>query len=324
MPGSLFVPACLHLTRWLDAHPLFGPIISGMTIRGRPRFEAVDRIVADVAAGKNPVETGELAATTLSEHSDGCAAAVYGIAGAASLDEHRRAFVIQCLADHLVGEEMRKPDECIDVIRDVALDGLYEHLDEQIDSRNVLASVFLKYQHRCEWFRRGRLRAIAAEGLERESGGERALAIDLQEYVYNQGVEFVIEPASATGEVDLVLRDSNDRHLILDAKYIPPGAPPSEVKRKLASGFSQVARYCSDYQEPAGYMVAFSNHSAQIALPLEEADGFRYLKIGNTVVYYIEVSIAETPSASKLGKANQIAVTMDELVAQLAEAADAK
>lgn len=318
-PSSLFTHACLHLTQWLDAHPVFGPLVSASRLRGTPRFDAMARVAGEIAAGANHVEPGQLDATTIEDHADGCIAAVYAAAGAASMADNRRDFLIQCLADYLAGEDMRKPDENLEIVRDVALDGLYEYLDEQIDSRNALASVLLKYQHRCEWFRRSRLRNIAAQGLEHEKGGERALAIDLQEYVYNQGVEFVIEPVSATGEVDLVLRDPNDRHLILDAKYIPADAPPSEVKRKLAHGFSQVAKYCGDYQEPSGFMVVFSNHPATFALPLQESDGFKYLRLGNAVIYYVEVSIADTPSASKIGKATQITITREELVAPLTD-----
>ena len=219
----------------------------------------------------------------------------------------------------MTGDDKGTLTDWLDTIRDVALDGLYEYLDEQVDSRNALMSVLLKYQHRSEWFRRKRLREVAANGLENEATGERALAIDLQEYVFNQGIEFVIEPVSATGEVDLVLRDSNDRHLILDAKYIQPEAPPSEVKRKLSHGFNQVAKYCGDYQEPAGYMIAFNNHAAQIVLPLEEVDGLRLFKVGNVAVYFVEVAISDTPPASKAGKASQIIVSAEELVAEFSE-----
>jgi hypothetical protein len=46
----------------------------------------------------------------------------------------------------------------------MAIDGVYEYLDEQIDTRNVIYSILLKYKQHSEWFHRKRLRAIADEG----------------------------------------------------------------------------------------------------------------------------------------------------------------
>ncbi|MCW5801784.1 MAG: hypothetical protein KIT31_05310 [Deltaproteobacteria bacterium] len=204
--------------------------------------------------------------------------------------------------------------DAIEIVRDVALDGLYEWIDEKIDSRNVMMGLLIKYKQRTEWFRRRRLREIATHGIEKQSGGERALAVDLQEYVFDQGVDFAIEPASASGEPDLVLRDSDGSHVIMDPKYIANGAPPSEFKRKLAGGFHQVARYCHDFNEPAGYLIVYIEDNKTPRLELDTADGFGFISINGKQVYYVPVHIADAPPASKAGTAEEVVISKIDLI----------
>jgi hypothetical protein len=220
----------------------------------------------------------------------------------------------------LDGNQFAKTDEQLEVVRDVAVDGFYEYLDEHLDSRNAVMGLLLKYKQRSEWFRRERLRAIAAAGLEGQRPGELSLAVDMREYVFDEGVEFTIEPTSASGEADLVLRDTSGEHIVIDAKYLPPGVTPSVIKEKLAAGFHQVARYCDDFQEPSGYLVVFINDARTPRLQLDERDGFRFLTVKGKVVYYVPISIADLPSASKSGPAQEIDVAQDELL-RLIEAA---
>jgi len=222
-------------------------------------------------------------------------------------------YLIINYGEYLTGNSHIKYDDALEVLRDVAIDGLYEYLDEQIDTRNVLYAVLLKYKQRSEWFRRARLRAIAENGLEGKNG-ERALAADVQEYVLDQGVEFIVEPTSASGEADLILRDSEGRYIIIDAKYIPPDATRSRILETIASGFNQVSRYCNDYNEPEGFLATFVCTSTKIRLELEETDGFRFLSIGGKTIYYLPINIADLPSASVEGKATEMVFPATELI----------
>ncbi|MGK3985479.1 hypothetical protein WME99_20705 [Sorangium sp. So ce136] len=198
-------------------------------------------------------------------------------------------------------------------VRDVALDGLFEYLDENLDSRNVVLALLQKYKQRCEWFRRSRLRSAAASGMENRTG-ERALAADLYEYLLDQGVEFFVEPVSGTGEADLILREPTGRYVVIDAKYLKADDTPSELKRKLSFGFHQVARYCDDYDEPTGHLVAFSESRKHLSIELDESDGWRFLRVGGRVIYYVEVWIADSPSASKLGRAEEVTIPRIDLL----------
>jgi hypothetical protein len=212
-------------------------------------------------------------------------------------------------------------DEAIHAIRDVAFDGLFEYLDERLDSRNIILALLLKYKQRSEWFRRERLRQYAQNGLEGKKG-EHALTIDLHEYLLDQSVEFFIEANSAKGKPDIVLRESDGKYIVVDAKYLRENDKPSDIKSKLADGFHQVFQYCDDFNEPAGYLVVFSESRQRLLIDLEEQDSWRLLRLGGRQIYYVEVSIANSPSASKLGRADEVTISKSDLVVDYKDDSD--
>lgn len=66
-------------------------------------------------------------------------------------------------------------------------------------------------------------------------------------------------------------------------------------------------------------MVNFVANTTRIRLGLDTLDNFPYLYVGNKIIYYIEVNIAEEPSASKSGKATEIELSQDELISSIAD-----
>ena len=263
---------------------------------------------ADVleSAEREDGERGSYIADTVHEHAALSLAVLDQIATSPSRDVDQEE-LIRSLAIAITNRAWSH-EEALEAIRDVALDGLYEWIDEKIDSRNAVLGLLMKYKQRSEWFGRERLRVLA------EAGGERALAVDLQQYIFDQGVEFTIEPTSSSGEPDLVLRDTDDSHVILDAKYISLGTAAAEFKRKLSYGFHQVAHYCQDFNEPLGYLVVFLADRKSPALPLTVQDGFSFLEVNGKLVYYVPVAIADAPSASKAGRAEEVAISMADLI----------
>ena len=220
--------------------------------------------------------------------------------------------------DHRIKDEK----QTLDAIKDIAVRDLYEYLDEHLDAINAVNGILQKYKQNVEWFQRKLLQQIN-QGFEGKTG-ERALALHLQQYVFNQGVEFVVEPTSASGEVDLLLRDSNGEYTIIDAKYIKPNATQSEIVRKIAEGFNQIARYCEDFNQHEGFLAIFVHDDISIMLDVEQNDSFRYFRIGGNVIYYVEVNISDRPSASKSGKTKQIHISQGELIEETRKSAGAE
>jgi hypothetical protein len=252
-------------------------------------------------------------ATDIEQHAALCLAILEIVSRSFNkLENSQREFLLCLLGKYLTNDYVEL-SEAVVTIRDVAFDGLFEYLDERIDSRNVILALLLKYKQRCEWFRRERLRQYAQNRLEGKEG-ERALAINLKEYLLDQSVEFFVEATSATGEPDIVLRESDGKYVVVDAKYLKEDDKPYDIKRKLRDGFNQVCQYCNDFNEPAGYLVVFFESPLRLSIELEAQDGWRLLRLGGRQIYYVEVLIDKSPSASKLGRAEEVTISKSDLV----------
>lgn len=317
-PDAMFVNSCRQLVHWIKNHPLLRYVVADLSTIEGEHVARIKQTLDEVPSCKGSYAPGFYTAETDLKHSSVCWLIVQGISELESLEPRKQQFVISCLGEYLNNDAHIKFDDAVSVVRDVAIDGLYEHLDEHLDERNSIYSILLKYKQRSEWFRKNRLREFAENGLEGKKG-EVALAIDVQEYILDQGVEFFVEPASASGEVDLVLKSSEGRYIIVDAKYVKNESNRSSVLSKLASGFHQVARYCNDFDVSEGFLVNFVANTTRIRLGLDTLDNFPYLNVGNKIIYYIEVNIAEEPSASKSGKATEIELSKEELISTLKE-----
>ena len=311
-PKYLFPSACKQLLDWINNHPIFSPIIKKLENINPEAKSEIENIVANLKEKNQRTDFRIIIAENFIEHAATCYHITNGIANLFGLDEQIMYEGINQFATLITNENHFKISESIEPVRDFAIDGLFEYLDEQLDNRNAIYGLLMKYKQRCEWFYKNELRELTLNG-HNGLKGERALAVDLQKYIFDQGVEFIIEPVSSSGEVDLILRASEGKYLIIDAKYIKDDIPKSAIIQKISSGFHQVMRYCEDYNEPEGFLVTFLNTDKRISLEISEADGFPFFTIGSKVIYHIFINICDEPSASKSGKAEEIIISTSEL-----------
>ncbi|RON51844.1 hypothetical protein BK665_18460 [Pseudomonas frederiksbergensis] len=306
----------ITVTRWLQTHTLISVHLSRLLEVETSAKDEVAEIL--MILRKEPFEEvlRDYDATTFEAHAAICLHVVKTVAAMSGMNSQQFNKGLCSLAGYVHREQIYKFEDAVEAIRDVALDGLFEYLDERLDSDSAIYAVLLKYKQRCEWFFNQRLRGYAESGLEGKTG-ERGLAIDLYDYILGQGVDFVVEQASASGEVDLVLTNSDGRKLVIDAKYISVDVTKSAVVRKLAAGLHQVARYCNDYSEPTGFLVTFIATSKRITLELDQRDGLDYVTIGGRCIYYLPILISDEPSASRSGVSQEIVIGRSELIAQV-------
>jgi hypothetical protein len=319
---------CSQVLTWLETHPIIGAVVQHLDkVEGQHHEEInlllksdnlhSNRYYAFVAGQDKPREDEPqlkgYTCKTIDEHASACLQILRG-----SIERPNVEFY--CLfAIYLTHESYGRHNmsEVVDVLQNRAIHDLYEYLDEALDSINAVNGLLLKYKQNAEWFERENLQLIIQNGYSGKKG-ERALAIHLQQYVFNQGVDFVIEASSPSGEADLLLRDSSGGYAIVDAKLID-GTSPSEVKRTIAEGFNQVARYCNDYNQPEGFLTVFVNVDVNIRLDTEYDSGFKYFKVGGCIIYYLEINISERPSASKAKKSKEIDISAKELIEKIEE-----
>lgn len=319
-----------QVLRWLEGHPIIGAIIHHLDQIPGDHHQEIQHLLnsSDIGSFRyyvlsvqrsHPRQEHEpefvgYTPKTLEEHASACLQTLR-----ATVAQPQMKFY-EMLAVYLTQElyEFGIKKDPLEAIKDIAVRDLYEYLDEQLDGINAVNGLLRKYKQSVEWFQRDRIQQIFDEGYGGKKG-ERALALHLQHYIFNQGVEFIVEPSSASGEADLLLRDPSGQYTIIDAKLINRDAAPSDIARKIAEGFNQVARYCGDYNQPEGFLAVFVNDDISIHIEIEQSDVFRFFKIGGHVIYYIEINVSQRPSASKSGKAKRIPITEDMLTKAVEE-----
>lgn len=329
-PAGQFQNVAKQVLDWTERHPILGGIIYRLDNTPGNHHNEILNLMKDtnldgyhyhqIIAPWTENSTSDsiykgYTSTNWEEHTSACLAVIR-----ASIENPNDNFY-QVLAVFLTKEEYsirHSENNPLDAIKDIAVNDLYEFLDETLDSVNAVNGLLHKYKQSVEWFQRDRLHAIIETGNEGKSG-ERGLALHLQQYVFDQGIEFTIEPTSASGEADLVLRDVSGQYTIIDAKYIAQNSSPSTIKRKIAEGFNQVSRYCNDFNQFEGFLAIFVDEDITIQIDIDQIDGYRYIRFGGYIIYYIEINISQRLSASKSGKAKQISISREELLHNIAE-----
>ena len=204
-----------------------------------------------------------------------------------------------------------RPGEGLDTFREVFLEPFYDYLDEHLDDGRALLALLRKYKYRCEWFHRKRLYDLWEADTIR---GEKTLVQDLYEYLFDNGVEFYIEPSSASGKADMVSAQTGDEPLIADGKIFNPDR--SKDKGYIARGFGQVYQYTLDFNEPFGYLIIFktSEHDLRFALT-NSTQSTPFVVYNNKTIFLITIDLfPHVNSASKRGVLAPVEITEGDLI----------
>jgi hypothetical protein len=173
-----------------------------------------------------------------------------------------------------------------------------------------------RYKHKCEWFVRDQLFRLWEGQTEK---GEKVLAKHFYEYLYDQGIDFHIEPSSASGEIDLLGDQVGDDRLVADAKIFNPDK--GRGKAYLAKGFNQIYKYLLDYNESVGYLVIFNTSDKDLAFALStQQSSAPYLRLNHKTIYFITINISpRLESASKAGRVYSVQITDEDLIPKTVE-----
>ena len=206
-------------------------------------------------------------------------------------------------------------DKALDLFRDRYLDPFYEYVDERIEDRNLVLSELIRFKHLAEWFRREEL---WSRWKSEPRSGERTLAFAVYEFLYQQGVEFHIEPASASGEVDMVSAQQSQTPLVADVKIYDPesGRGATYIRR----GFYQVYRYLHDFNQPIGYLVVFKGSEKLLTFSgaANNSENMPYLVINDKTIFLVQIDIfPHEQSASKRAVPEQDVISEAELAADI-------
>jgi hypothetical protein len=205
----------------------------------------------------------------------------------------------------IVGQSISKSGKFLEMLesfRDAYLEPFYEYLDEALDGQAVVLSLLLKYKRHVEWFDREEVRALISKG------GERTVAKHMYAYLFNQGLEFHVEPQSISGEADLVAPE-----LVLDAKLFDGSS--THGKRYVISGVNQLLTYTRDFLQQEGYLVVYRTCPEDLQFSFARSDMLvPSMVIDGRVIYFLVVDVCEYgASASKRGPLKAHLIDEDEV-----------
>ena len=196
--------------------------------------------------------------------------------------------------------------------RDNYVEPLFDYIEEQIDDKRMTLALLKKYKHRCEWFRRKELKLASEQG-------ETTLVYDLYEYLHDQGLQFHIEPKSASGRADLISAQTGKDRLLADAKIFNPDG--SQDSGHIVEGFRQVYEYAKDFNEPSGYLVIFKTCERDLSIPTQNQESaIPFITHNNKTIFIIIVDIfIYDKTASERGKLKAYEILPERFVQSLSE-----
>jgi hypothetical protein len=223
--------------------------------------------------------------------------------------------MIEAMIGHRLTSD-KNHDDAIEDFRISYLVPLFDYIDEHLDDKRVVLALLNKYKHRCEWFRRAPLRERFLSDTRR---GEKLLSDDLYEYLHDQGIEFHIEPTSASGRIDLLSSQTGKDRLLADAKIFNPEG--GQTTAYLCKGFRQIYDYTKDYNEPFGYLVIFKTcaEDLSISMPHQESS-IPFITHNNKTIFFLVIDICQyDETASKRGKLKSYELMNAQLIEALSQ-----
>ncbi len=206
-----------------------------------------------------------------------------------------------------------KAHEAIEAIREIFVEPFYEYVDENLDDQRAMLALLMRYKHRSEWFHREKLWEYS--NIERKA--EKTLSLDLYSYLYDQGIDFMIEPSSITGEIDLISSQNTDDPLLLDAKVFDGD---SRGKSYIRKGFNQIYTYTQQYNEPFGYLVIFKTCEKDLRFSLKQPGNIPLLVHNHKTIFLITIDIFPNPKpVSQRVPIHAIEITEEEMIQVLEE-----
>jgi hypothetical protein len=192
---------------------------------------------------------------------------------------------------------------------------LFDFLLEALDEQQVTLGCLIRYAQRCEWFDRANLAEKVAERKDSDADYkqvEKLLQFDLYRYLHDQGVNFVIEPYSVRGEIDLIVdQRGGDRHFI-ETKVFDNR---DKGKKYLRSGFHQLATYLGQYRAPVGYLAIYKLCQESLEFEADgQAGNVLFVTHEGRTIYLLVIDLYQhDKSVSQRGPLKVVRITRDEL-----------
>lgn len=278
--SSVFRSTLKQFWRFMHEHPLCAGVLEGITTR-LPEADAEAEKICDQNRGL--LFGDEFQSVAVS----------YFVIGRCLNSPNDRAEVM--VARNYTDDS--NYNDILNTFRAVIVEPLYEYVDEQLDDQGAVLAFLRRYKQKCEWFQREELFTLWSGNTRI---GERLLARHLYEYLFDQGLDFYIEPSSASGEVDLIADQKGRDRIIADVKVFHNDTP----KEYIAKGFNQVYRYLLDYNESSGYLIIYKTSNKDLSFAVSNNSQFMpFVTHNHKTIFFMVVDIS--PRVCLKGRARQ-------------------
>jgi len=291
----------LQFWSFLKSHPFFGAVLEHLESLSRPAITSeVNEFFSKLGKNPEPLIYDNHTERVISSYLLCKKCAELGFAE--HLAEFRIGFVF-C---------RRGEEESVDVFKTRILEPLWSYLEEQIDDGGIALALLRRYKQKCEWFERNPVYQLATSDTKQ---GERSLQFHLFNYLHDQGLNFWIEPASASGEIDLIVDQQGDNRLLADTKVFTGDTG------YIVKGFAQIYQYTLDYNEGFGYLVIFKTCENGIDFDLDRslsAGSIPCLSHNNKTIFLLVIDVFPYDKpASKRGQLKTKKISKDDLIKSL-------
>lgn len=190
-----------------------------------------------------------------------------------------------------------------------------ENTESKFKEQSRISNLLLRYKHRSEWFFQTKLWNIYdTETTNQTRKAEKMLALDLYSYLYDQGMEFFIEPSSNRGAIDLISLQTNpEESLLADVKIFDGG---SRGKVYICKGFNQIYTYTKQFNKPFGYLVIFNVIDKNLSFETStDSNNIHFVSLGNKTISLITIDIYEhEKSVSQRDSMEVIEIKSEDLI----------
>lgn len=196
------------------------------------------------------------------------------------------------------------------IIRSFFLYPFYEYIDEQLDDQKLTLNLLMRYKYRSEWFHRKNLLNLTRSDTRK---AEKLLALNFYSYLYDQGLDFTIEPSSISGEIDIIAAQGTKDPLLADAKIFDASA---RGKRYIRKAFNQIYTYTQQYNEPFGYLVIFKITDKDLCFALSnKTSSVPVMTYNHKSIFLITIDIYENPKpVSQRNPLNTVVISEEDLI----------
>lgn len=166
------------------------------------------------------------------------------------------------------------------------VEALSAYLGEQLDNPRFILAQLVRFKRLCEWFWRDALFHAWEEAQPRH--GEKVLAWKLYEFLYSAGIDFYLDPASASGEVDMISSQQGDERLLAEVKVFDE----HRGTERVLLGFRQIYAYALDYNQPIGYLVIFNPTDRQLRFAVSSNDDVvPSVRVNQQTIFFLVIDL---------------------------------